>query len=128
MGKSYRDLVAWQKAIELVTFVYRLTAGFPKEELYGLTSQLRRAAVSIPSNIAEGQGRKSNAEFRHFLHNAAGSLMEVETQVTIARVLGYLSAQDETELLQRTAELGRIINGLVNAIDNNSRAAAGSSA
>src|SRR5271157_1072670 len=110
MNKSYRDLVAWQKAMDLVTAVYQITASFPKEELYGLTSQLRRAAVSVPSNIAEGQGRKSKPEFRHFLHNAAGSLMEVETQVTIATVLGYLRQDKEAELLSRTNELGRIIN------------------
>ena len=113
MGQSYRDLIAWQKAIELVAAIYRVTRTFPKEEVYGLTSQLRRAAVSVPSNIAEGQGRKSKAEFRHFLHNAAGSLMEVETQVTIAGVLGYLSQDKETALLGQTNELGRILNGLI---------------
>jgi len=113
LGQSYRDLIAWQKGIELVAASYHVTQTFPKEELYGLTSQLRRAAVSIPSNIAEGQGRKSKAEFRHFLHNAAGSLMEVETQLTISAVLGYLSREKEADLLNRTNELGRIINGLI---------------
>jgi four helix bundle protein len=113
LGQSYRDLIAWQKGIELVAAIYRATQGFPREELYGLTSQLRRAAVSVPSNIAEDQGRKSKAEFRHFLHNAAGSLMEVETQVTIAAVLGYLGRDKETALLDQTNEFGRIINGLI---------------
>ena len=113
MGQSYRDLIAWQKGIELVATIYRVTQLFPKEELYGLTAQLRRAAVSIPSNIAEGQGRKSKPEFRHFLHNAAGSLMELETQLTIAAVLGYLSREKEAEILIQTNELGRIINGLI---------------
>jgi four helix bundle protein len=113
LGQSYRDLIAWQKGIELVAAVYRITQTFPKEELYGLTAQLRRAAVSIPSNVAEEQGRKSKAEFRHFLHNAAGSLMEVETQLTIAAVLGYVSHQREAELLAQTNELGRILNGLI---------------
>ena len=113
MGQSYRDLIAWQKGIELVATIYRVTQLFPKEELYGLTAQLRRAAVSVPSNIAEGQGRKSKPEFRHFLHNAAGSLMEVETQLTIAAVLGYLSREKEAEILTQTNELGRIINGLI---------------
>ena len=113
MGQSYRDLIAWQKGIALVATIYRVTQVFPKEELYGLTSQLRRAAVSIPSNIAEGQGRKSNPEFRHFLHNAAGSVMEVETQVTIAAVLGYLTSEKEAEPLNQTNELGRILNGLI---------------
>lgn len=97
MGQSYRDLIAWQKGIELVATIYRVTQLFPEEELYGLTAQLRRAAVSIPSNIAEGQGRKSKPEFRHFLHNVAGSLMEVETQLTIAAVLGYLSQEKEAQ-------------------------------
>jgi len=113
VGQSYRDLIAWQKGIKLVAAIYGVTQRFPKEEVYGLTSQLRRAAVSVPSNIAEGQGRKSKAEFRHFLHNAAGSLMEVETQVTIAAVLGYLSGEKETALLSQTNELGRILNGLI---------------
>ena len=111
-------MIAWQKGIELVAAIYRVTQTFPKEEIYGLTSQLRRAAVSVPSNIAEGQGRKSKPEFRHFLHNAAGSLMEVETQVTIAAVLGYLRQDKEAELLSRTNELGRIINGLIASMEN----------
>ena len=118
MGQSYRDLIAWQKGIELVAGIYRITQFFPKEELYGLTSQLRRAAVSIPSNIAEGQGRKSKAEFRHFLHNAAGSLMEVETQLTISAVLGFFSREEEAALLNQTNELGRIINGLILAMSD----------
>lgn len=87
MGRSYKDLVAWQKAMDLVTATYRSTTTFPKEEQFGLTSQLRRAAVSIPSNIAEGQGRLSEKEFRHFLGLARGSLMEVETQFQIAQNL-----------------------------------------
>ena len=93
MGRSYKDLVAWQKSMDLVTNVYRVTGSFPKEQLFGLTSQLRRAAVSIPSNIAEGQGRLSEKEFRYFLGQARGSLMEVETQLQIAINLGYLTTQ-----------------------------------
>jgi len=92
MGKSYRDLVVWQKAMDLVTAIYRITAQFPREEMYGLTSQLRRAAVSIPSNIAEGQGRHGVLEFRHFLRQSCGSLMELETQTLIAERLGYIPA------------------------------------
>lgn len=118
MGKSYRDLIAWQKGIGLVAEVYRVTRAFPKEEQYGLTSQLRRAAVSVPSNIAEGQGRKSNGEFRRFLHNAAGSLMEVETQLTIAGVLQFMAQPQVDELLARTSELGRILNGLINSMED----------
>lgn len=93
MGRSYKDLVAWQKSMDLVTAIYKAAAGFPKDELFGLTSQLRRAAVSIPSNVAEGQGRLSEKEFRHFLGQARGSLMEVETQLQIAANLGYLTEE-----------------------------------
>ncbi len=85
--RSYRDLIAWQKALELVTEIYRISKKFPNEELFGLMSQLRRAAISIPSNIAEGQGRLGRKEFQHFLGNARGSLWEVETQIIIARNL-----------------------------------------
>jgi four helix bundle protein len=116
MGRSYKDLVAWQKAMELVTATYRSTAGFPKEEQFGLTSQLRRAAVSIPSNIAEGQGRLSEKEFRYFLGQARGSLMEVETQLQIAQNLGYIEAAKTLELLKMCAEVGRILNGLLASI------------
>ena len=84
---SYRDLIAWQKAMDLVTAIYRATAGFPRDEIYGLTSQLRRAAVSTPSNIAEGQGRQSTREFIHFLSIAYGSLNEAQTQILIAERL-----------------------------------------
>ena len=83
--------MVWQKAIALVTDIYRLTQGFPREELYGFTSQIRRAAVSIPSNIAEGQGRLTRGEFRQFLGQARGSYAELETQLIIAKNLGYLS-------------------------------------
>jgi four helix bundle protein len=96
VGRSYKDLIAWRKAMELVTAKYRATAGFPKDELFGLTSQLRRAAVSIPSNIAEGQGCLSEKEFRYFLvflGQARGSLMEVETQMQISENLGCLSRE-----------------------------------
>ncbi len=91
MRQSYKDLIAWTKAMELVTEIYRITQGVPKEEVYGLTSQIRRAAVSLPSNIAEGQGRLSKGEFQQFLGQARGSLMEVETQTLIAVNLGYLN-------------------------------------
>jgi four helix bundle protein len=110
--RGHRDLVAWQKAMELVTEIYRATQSFPKDELYGLVSQLRRAAVSIPSNLAEGYGRNSRNEFHHFIGQARGSLLEVETQVEIARNLGYLSAETCSDLLSRTDEVGRIVAGL----------------
>ena len=120
MGRSYKDLVAWQKAMNLVTAVYRATAGFPKEEQFGLTSQLRRAAVSIPSNIAEGQGRLSEKEFCYFLGQARGSLMEVETQLQIAQNLGYLESEGTDALLKACAEAGRILNGLLASIAKSS--------
>jgi four helix bundle protein len=116
MGRSYKDLFAWQRAMDLVTATYRSTARFPKEEQFGLTSQLRRAAVSIPSNIAEGQGRLSEKEFRYFLGQARGSLMEVETQFQIAQNLGYIEAAQTTELLRDCSEVGRILNGLIASI------------
>jgi len=100
----------------LVLEVYRTSQSFPRDETYGLTSQLRRAAVSVPSNIAEAQGRLSTGEFKHFLGNARGSLMEVETQVVIARELGYLDPQRSEELLDMTAEVGRILNGLLSSL------------
>lgn len=111
MGRSYKDLVAWQRAMDLVTATYKATAGFPRDELFGLTSQLRRAAVSIPSNIAEGQGRLSEKEPRYFRGQARGSLMELETQMQIAENLGYLQEEQIAPLLQSSAEVGRILNG-----------------
>ena len=116
MGKSYRDLVAWQKAMDLVTAIYQVSGSFPRDELYGLTSQLRRAAVSVPSNIAEGQGRHGAAEFRHFLRQASGSLMELETQIMIAERLGYVSPETASHILNSSAEVGRILNGLLNSL------------
>ena len=114
--KNYRDLVVWQKAMDLVIMVYRSTAAFPHEELYGLRNQLRRAAVSIPSNIAEGQGRHTTREFLSFLSIANGSLREVETQSMIASRLHYITEERESELLGLAAEVGRLRNGLVTAL------------
>jgi four helix bundle protein len=111
-SKNYQDLVAWQKAMDLVELVYTSTRSWPREEIYGLTSQVRRAAVSIPSNIAEGQGRTSTKEFMHHLSMAYGSLREVETQVLIAKRLGYLPGDIIERLLANTGEVGRLINGL----------------
>ena len=99
--RNYSELIAWQKAMDLVAMVYASTKTFPKEELYGLTNQLRRAAVSVPSNIAEGQGRKSRNEFVRYLSIAHGSLCEVETQILIAERLGYLPTPASRELIDR---------------------------
>ncbi len=114
MKQHYKDLIAWQKAMDLVAEVYLATREFPTEERYGLVSQLRRAAVSIPSNIAEGQGRLTTGEFRHFLGQARGSLCEVETQLLIAHKLGFLA--DVQPILLRLAEVGRILNGLISSL------------
>ena len=116
MGQSYRDLIAWQKAMQFVTEVYRATRNFPREETYGLGSQLRRAAVSVPSNVAEGQARFSPREFHQFLSHARGSLVEIETQLMIAENLAYLTHEDTERLLDRAAELGRVLNGLISSI------------
>ena len=116
MRRSYQDLFAWKKAIELVTKIYEATKAFPKEELYGLTSQIRRAAVSIPSNIAEGQGRLTKGEFQQFLGHARGSLLEVETQIVIALNLHYLTQEQTDELFDISAEVGRVLNGVLRSI------------
>jgi four helix bundle protein len=116
MGESYRDLIAWRKAMELVTDIYRVTKFFPRDELYGLTNQLRRAAVSVPSNIAEGQARFSPKEFHHFLSHARGSLVEIETQLMLAENLEYLGSNQTRPLLDKTAELGKVLNGLIASI------------
>ena len=90
-ASSFRDLRVWQEAMKLASATYRVTAEFPNHELYGLSQQMRRAAVSVPSNIAEGKGHYSDREFKHFLFHARGSLLELETQVLIAQQLEYLS-------------------------------------
>ncbi len=117
MAHSYRDLIAWQKAIAFVTEVYRSTAQFPAHELYGLRSQLQRAAISVPSNIAEGQGRNTTGEFKQFLGHARGSLLEIETQLLISQNLGYLSQAEADHLLASCGELFRIVNGLLFSLD-----------
>ena len=110
--KSYQDLIVWQKSMELVERVYRMSKVFPKEELYGLSSQIRRAAVSIPSNIAEGQARKSTAEFLNFLSIAQGSRAEVETQTLIAQRLGYVTEKQISYILSLLDEISRMLNTL----------------
>jgi four helix bundle protein len=110
--KGHRDLEVWQKSMQFVTDIYRETVAFPRSEVYGLANQVRRAAVSVPSNIAEGCGRSSKKEFAHFLCNARGSLLEVETQLEIAKNLGYLSDKSASELVLKTNEIGRMLNGL----------------
>ena len=110
--KDYRELIVWQKAMDLVELLYRRTRSFPKEELYGLTAQMRRAAVSIPSNIAEDQARRTTRDFIHFLSIARGSLKELETQIIISHRLGYINDAQQSELVAATEEVSRLISGL----------------
>ena len=110
--QNYRELIVWQKAMDLVTEVYCLTRLFPREELYGLTNQIRRAVVSIPSNIAEGQARQSTAEFRHFLSIAQGSRAEVDTQILIAIRLQYLTETQAQTALALLIELKKMLSVL----------------
>jgi len=111
--KSYKDLLVWQKSMYLVELVYHATQGFPKEELYGLINQIRRAVVSVPSNIAEGQARHSTAEFRNFLSIARGSLAEVETQLIIALRLKYLNQEQFNHIMQLHEEVGKMLLALL---------------
>lgn len=114
--ESFRDLFVWQRAIELSLAVYKLTAQFPREEIYELTSQIRRASVSVASNIAEGQGRKSRGEFLQFLGNARGSNFEVQTQLVLAGKLGYGTADLVRECESLSIETGKMLNGLMNSL------------
>ena len=116
MGESYRDLRVWQRAMELVFGVYDVTRSFPKEELYGLVSQMRRAAVSVPSNIAEGKGRLTDRDRAHFYSQARGSLLELETQILIAQRLEYMFEARAKSLIETAAELGRMLNALIERI------------
>jgi len=116
--RNYRELIVWQKAMDLVKEIYQITSRFPREEVYGLTSQMRRAAVSVPSNIAEGQGRKSTKEFLHHLSIAHGSLREIETQILIAERLDYISNEQVEPLMQQAADVGRLLNALYNSLSS----------
>lgn len=114
--KSYRDLIVWQKAKSVAVLVYKLTEDFPQTDLYGLTSQMRRAAVSIASNIAEGHGRGTKKEFHHFLHIAYGSGAELETQFEIALELGKLKQGEYEEALGMLDEVMRMLNVLLRKV------------
>ena len=120
MGKQrYHDLIVWQKAMAFVLDIYRVSKRWPADEMYGmygLTNQVRRAAVSIPANVAEGNGRTGTKEFLHHLSIANGSLSEVETHLILARGLGYLDEQVCDTLLHEAAEIGRLLNGLIRSL------------
>jgi four helix bundle protein len=113
---SYRDLVAWQRGMALAKMIYVASAQFPREETFGLKSQMRTCAVSVPSNIAEGQGRTTRGEFHQFLGQARGSLYELETQTLLASELGYLSNEQRETLIRESRDVGRILNGLMSSI------------
>jgi four helix bundle protein len=114
---SYRDLLVWQKGMNLVTEVYKITQNFPSSEIYALTSQIRRCAVSIPSNIAEGYGRNSTADYKRFLQIAAGSLFELQTQIEIAFNLNYISKNIFDDFFEKTKELDRMLLSLIKKIN-----------
>lgn len=119
--QHYRQLIAWQKSMELVKLVYDLTDDFPSEERFGLTVQIRRAAVSIASNIAEGQGRNSTKEFVNHLSIAYGSLMETETQTLVAEIRRYSTTEKRGLVMEKAGEVGRLINGLSNSLGRKTR-------
>ncbi len=116
---GYRELKVWRLAMELAEEVYKLCDEFPRQEVYGLTSQLQRAAVSIPSNIAEGQARNTSKEFVYFLGIARGSLAELETQIMLAQRLDYLTAEKTDLVLEKAEEIGKMLNGLQKSIITN---------
>jgi len=113
---KYEELVVWQKAMDLVTDIYKVTATFPADERFGLTSQIRRAAVSIPSNIAEGHGRKSTGAYLNHLSIAHGSLMEVETQLQISARLELVGSDNLSDLISKTNAIGKMLNGLIRSL------------
>ncbi|MEK7115531.1 MAG: four helix bundle protein [Patescibacteria group bacterium] len=118
MGKTYKDLLVWNKAIDLAEAIYLVTDKFPREEIFGLTSQMRRAAVSIPSNIAEGKLRNGNKEFRHFLSIAFGSGGELETQVTLAKKLSKTKHLNYAEVDALLLETMKMLNALISSVKN----------
>src|SRR6185437_739704 len=117
MTQSFRELQVWQRGMQLTAAVYRVSAGFPREEIYGLTGQIRRAAVSVPSNISEGQGRANCREFRQFLNIARGSNCEVQTQLEIARMLGFGKPELIDEADRLSHEVGRMIFALMGSLE-----------
>jgi four helix bundle protein len=118
--KSHWDLIVWQKAVRLVVVLYDLTKGFPKEETYGPMSQIRRAATSIPANIAEGQGRRLKGEYQHFLGNARGSLWELDTHIEVSFLLGFITEAQYQDIRTKLDEIGRMLNGLMRSISDSS--------
>jgi four helix bundle protein len=123
MSSSFCDLRVWQQAMDLAVEVYKLTDSFPRQEVYGLANQIRRAAVSVASNIAEGKGRRTDADFSAFLFNARGSLLELETQVMLAQRLGFIGREDEKRIIKAAAAIGSGLAGLINSMKPKAAAA-----
>ena len=123
MGHSYKDLIAWQKAKRLAVEVYKISKAFPRDEIYGLTSQARRAAVSVASNIAEGQGRTTKGEFIQFLGHARGSLLELQTQMEIALELKYITTTNFEELESLSNDVRALLNRLIESLQSKAKAA-----
>lgn len=115
--RNHRDLIVWQKAMDLVVVVYGLCKLLPRDELYGLCSQMKRASVSIPANIAEGQGRRLSKEFQMFLANARGSLLELDTHLELSCRLGYINAEQQSTVKSQLDEVGRLLNGLLRSLN-----------
>ena len=118
MEKPHKRLEAWKQSMDLVIEIYRTTGNFPSQEIYGLTNQIRRAAVSVPSNIAEGAARQTKKEFSNYLHMAQGSLSELDTQIELARRLGYLDAKSWDTLDSRMKQIDKMISGLIRHLSN----------
>ena len=112
-GKNHKELLVWQKAMQLVVDIYNLIRLLPKEETYGLSDQMRRAAISIPSNIAEGNARSSQKDMVHFLYIAQGSRAELESQLELCELIGYISKERLEPVLMQTQEIGRMLSGLI---------------
>ena len=113
MGDSFRDLLVWQRAVQMSVVIYRLTANFPKEEVFGLTGQLRRAGVSVASNIAEGYGRSSTGEYKQFLGMARGSILEVQTQLVISRELDFGEVEARNRAVGLSEEVGKMLSAIL---------------
>ncbi|MDR6488721.1 four helix bundle protein [Chryseobacterium vietnamense] len=113
---NFKELLVWQRSIDFVTEIYRTTEAFPKDEIYGLTSQIRRAAVSIPSNIAEGNSRRSKPDYVQFLKISRGSCAEVETQLIISKNLKFLNENEHLKVNEKIIEISKMLNGLINSL------------
>ena len=118
MASQFRNLEAWQKAVALAIEIYQVCKQFPRSEQFGLVQQMQRAAVSVPSNIAEGRGRATVRDYRNFVLHARGSTYELETQIEIVKLLGYIDEERATALTKAANEVARLINGLIRSLDN----------